>query len=128
MIYRIIVDYGCLYGLNGSVSSVNDEFDSRIIINGVTVARRYQKWLAGGDGAGTGTRGSTLFPITGGVSNASLGAPGARNIKIVIRRYAHYRNWRVNDSIAFHYFVAFHLHNSFSSSLIGRPFRNTGFL
>jgi hypothetical protein len=85
---RIIVDYGCLYGLNGSVSSVNDEFDSRIIINGVTVARRYQQWLAGGGGAGTGTRGSTLFPITGGVSNASLGAPGARNIKIVIRRYS----------------------------------------
>lgn len=83
---RIIVDYGCLYGLNGSVSSVNDEFDSRIIINGVTVARRYQQWLAGGDGAGTGT--STLFPITGGVLNASLGAPGARNIKIVIRRYS----------------------------------------
>jgi hypothetical protein len=82
---RIIVDYGCLYTLNGSVSSVNDEFDSRIIINDVTVARRYQKWLAEGAGAGTGTRGSTLFPITGGVSNASL---GARNIKIFVRRYS----------------------------------------
>jgi hypothetical protein len=85
---RIIVDYGCLYTLNGSVSSVNDEFDSRIIINDVTVARRYQKWLAEGAGAGTGTRGSTLFPITGGVSNASLGAPDVRNIKIKIRRYS----------------------------------------
>jgi hypothetical protein len=85
---KIIVDYGCLYTLIGSVSSVDDEFDSRIIINDdVTVARRYQQWLAGGAGAGTGTRGSTLFPITGGVSNASLGAPGARNIKIVIRRH-----------------------------------------
>jgi len=85
---RIIVDYGCLYEVGGSISSVNDEFDSRIIINGVTVARRYQRWLQSGGGAGTGTRGSTLFPITGGASNASLGAPGARNIKIVIRRYS----------------------------------------
>jgi hypothetical protein len=85
---KIIVDYGCLYSLIGSVSSVDDEFDSRIIINGVTVARRYQQWLAEGAGAGTGTRGSTLFPITGGASNASLGAPGARNIRIVVRRFS----------------------------------------
>ncbi len=86
---KIIVDYGCLYTLTGSISSVNDEFDSRIVINGVTVARRFQQWLSGGGvGAGTGTRGSTLFPITGGASNASLGEPGGRYIKIVIRRYS----------------------------------------
>jgi hypothetical protein len=86
---RIIVDYGCLYEVGGNSSSANDEFDSRIIINGVTVARRYQRWLySGGAGVGTGTRGSTLFPITGGASNASLGAPGAKNIKIVIRRFS----------------------------------------
>ena len=86
---KIIVDYGCLYEVDGGTSSVNDEFDSRIVIAGVTVARRYQRWLSGGGvGAGTGTRGSTLFPITGGASNASLGAPGARYIKIVIQRYS----------------------------------------
>ena len=83
---RIIVDYGCLYSLDGSISGVNDEFDSRIVIDGVTVARRFQQWLSsGGVGAGTGTRGSTLFPITGGTPNASL---GERYIKIVIRRYS----------------------------------------
>lgn len=82
---KIIVDYGCLYSLDGSISGVNDEFDSRIVIDGVTVARRFQQWLSSGGGAGTGTRGSTLFPITGGTPNASL---GARYIKIVIRRYS----------------------------------------
>jgi hypothetical protein len=83
---KIIVDYGCLYEVSGSTSGVNDEFDSQIIIDGVPVARRYQRWLSGGGvGAGTGTRGSTLFPITGGTPNASL---DARYIKIVIRRYS----------------------------------------
>jgi hypothetical protein len=83
---KIIVDYGCLYTLTGSISGVNDEFDSQITIDDVPVARRYQQWLSGGGvGAGTGTRSSTLFPITGGASNASL---GARNIKILIRRYS----------------------------------------
>ena len=82
---KIIVDYGCLYAVDGSISGVNDEFDSQIIIDGVAVARRYQRWLQSGGGAGTGTRGSTLFPITGGASNASL---DARNIKIFVRRYS----------------------------------------
>jgi hypothetical protein len=83
---KIIVDYGCLYEVGGGISGVNDEFDSQIIIDGVPVARRYQRWLSGGGvGAGTGTRGSTLFPITGGTPNASL---DARYIKIVIRRYS----------------------------------------
>ena len=82
---KIIVDYGCLYSVDGNSTSATDEFDSRIVIDGVTAARRYQRWLQSGGGAGTGTRGSTLFPITGGASNASL---GARNIKIFVRRYS----------------------------------------
>ena len=53
---------------------------------GKEILRRFQQWLSsGGVGAGTGTRGSTLFPITGGTPNASL---GERYIKIVIRRYS----------------------------------------
>jgi hypothetical protein len=82
---KIVVDYGCLYTVGGNSTSANDEFDSQIIINDVAVARRYQRWLQSGGGAGTGTRGSTLFPITGGASNASL---GVKNIKILIRRYS----------------------------------------
>jgi hypothetical protein len=83
---KIIVYYGCLYAVDGNSTSANDEFDSQITIDGVTAARRYQRWLlSGGAGVGTGTRGSTLFPITGGASNASL---GARNIKIFVRRYS----------------------------------------
>ena len=82
---KIIVDYGCLYAVDGNSTSATDEFDSQIIIDGVTAARRYQRWLQSGGGAGTGTRGSTLFPITGGASNASL---GQRNIKIFVRRYS----------------------------------------
>lgn len=82
---RIIVDYGCLYEVGGNSTSANDEFDSRITIDGVTVARRYQRWLQSGGGTGTGTRGSTLFPITGGAPNTSI---NSRNIKIFIRRYS----------------------------------------
>lgn len=83
---KIIVDYGCIYGVSGNSSGGSDEFDSTIKINDVLVARRDQRWLLSGEGEpGTGTRGSTLFPITGGVLNTSL---GEKKIQIFIRRYS----------------------------------------
>lgn len=98
---KIIVDYGCIYGVDGNSTGGSDEFDSTIKINNVLVARRDQRWLqSGGVGTGTGTRGSTLFPITGGASNTSL---GEKNIEIFIRR------WSGDDKIAFseHYSEAY---------------------
>jgi len=77
---KIIVDYGCLYNVSGNASTV-DSFESRINIDGTLVAKRQQQWLD--TGSGTGTRGSTLYPITGGISNSAL---TPRTISVTVRR------------------------------------------
>jgi hypothetical protein len=81
---KIIVDYGCLYTLTGNVSeAAGDAYESIITIDDNTVARRYQHWLNGGNGAGTGCRSSTIFPISGAKSNSTL---SGKNIEIFIKR------------------------------------------
>ena len=81
---KIIVEYGCRYTLNGNTSdAAGDAYQSVIKIDDVTVGRRYQHWLNGGDGAGTGCRSSTIFPISGVKSNSSL---NQKNIRVYVSR------------------------------------------
>jgi hypothetical protein len=81
---KIIVEYGCRYTLNGNISdAAGDAYQSVIKIDDVTVGRRYQHWLNGGGGAGTGCRSSTIFPISGVKSTGSL---NEKNIRVYISR------------------------------------------
>ena len=73
---KIIVEYGNLYTITGDSSGGLDGFESRITVDGTMVAKRQQQFP---NLAGSGTRGSTLFPICGGIANAVL-TPRVRNI------------------------------------------------
>jgi hypothetical protein len=63
---KIIVEYGTLYTITGDSGGGLDGFESRITIGGTMVAKRQQQFP---NAAGSGTRGSTLFPICGGIDN-----------------------------------------------------------
>lgn len=64
---RIIVDYSALYRITGYN---NDEFESRILIDGTTMIAKRQQAYA--NELGGGTRSGTLFPICGGITNNAL--------------------------------------------------------
>ena len=75
---KIIVEYGNLYEITGDSGNGLDKFQSTITIGGTMVAKREQQFQ---NTAGSGTRGSTLFPICGGIDNAAL-TPRVINISI----------------------------------------------
>ena len=75
---KIIVEYGTLYTITGDSTGGLDGFESRITIGGTMVAKRQQQFP---NLAGSGTRGSTLFPICGGIDNAVL-TPRVINITL----------------------------------------------
>ena len=75
---KIIVEYGNLYEITGDSGNGLDKFQSTITIGGTMVAKRQQQFP---NAAGSGTRGSTLFPICGGIDNAAL-TPRVINITI----------------------------------------------
>ena len=75
---KIIVEYGNLYEITGDSGNGLDKFESRITISGTMVAKRHQQFP---NAAGSGTRGSTLFPICGGIDNAAL-TPRVINITV----------------------------------------------
>lgn len=66
---KIIVEYGGYYEITGNSSGGDDTAHSEIRIGSTTIAKRIQKLP---DVSGGGTRGSTIFPICGGISNNSL--------------------------------------------------------
>ena len=63
---KIIVEYGALYSIAGFN---NDEFESRIIDGSTTIARRVQQFT---NELGGSTRSSTIFPISGAITNNAL--------------------------------------------------------
>ena len=75
---KIIVEYGNLYTITGDSSGGLDGFESRITVDGTMVAKRQQQFP---NLAGSGTRGSTLFPICGGIANSVL-TPRVINITL----------------------------------------------
>lgn len=75
---KIIVEYGNLYTITGDSGGGLDGFESRITVDGTMVAKRQQQFP---NAAGSGTRGSTLFPICGGIANAVL-TPRVINITL----------------------------------------------
>jgi hypothetical protein len=75
---KIIVEYGSYYQITGNSTSETDTAQSEIKIGSITIARRIQKFP---NVAGGGTRGSTIFPICGGISNNSL---ADRTITVVL--------------------------------------------
>lgn len=75
---KIIVEYGNLYTITGDSSGGLDGFESRITVDGTVVAKRQQQFP---NLAGSGTRGSTLFPICGGIANSVL-TPRVINITL----------------------------------------------
>ena len=75
---KIIVEYGALYTITGDSGGGLDGFESRITIGGTMVAKRQQQFP---NAAGSGTRGSTLFPICGGIANIAL-TPRVINITL----------------------------------------------
>ena len=66
---KIIVEYGGYYEITGNSGGGGDTAHSEIRIGSTTIAKRIQKLP---DVSGGGTRGSTIFPICGGISNNSL--------------------------------------------------------
>lgn len=75
---KIIVEYGNLYEITGDSGIGLDKFESRIMIGSTMVAKRQQQFP---NAPGSGTRGSTLFPICGGIANAAL-TPRVINITL----------------------------------------------
>ena len=75
---KIIVEYDALYFINGDVV---DSFESQITIDGTTAAKRQQFFNT--TNGGSGTRGGTLFPISGAVPNTAI---TPRVINIVAKR------------------------------------------
>lgn len=66
---KIIVEYGGYYEITDNSGGGDDTAHSEIRIGSTTIAKRIQKLP---DVSGGGTRGSTIFPICGGISNNSL--------------------------------------------------------
>lgn len=77
---KIIVEYGNLYEITGDSGGGLDKFQSSITIGGTMVAKREQQF---DNAPGFGTRGSTIFPICGGIDNAAL---TPRVINIILTR------------------------------------------
>jgi hypothetical protein len=75
---KIIVEYGALYLVNGDSGGGLDAFESQVTVDSTLVAKRQQRFP---NAAGSGTRGSTLFPICGGIANAAL-TPRVINITL----------------------------------------------
>ena len=75
---KIIVEYGGYYQITGDSGVGTDTAHSEIRIGLTTIAKRIQQFpgVSGG-----GTRGSTIFPICGGISNNSL---DSRTITVVL--------------------------------------------
>lgn len=67
---KIIVEYGSLYEINGNSTGGTDKIQSQIKVGGTTIAKRIQQYP---DVAGGGTRGSTIFPICGAITNTTTG-------------------------------------------------------
>lgn len=67
---KIIVEYGSLYVINGNSTGGTDEIQSQIKVGGTTIAKRIQQYP---NVAGGGTRGSTIFPICGAITNTTAG-------------------------------------------------------
>lgn len=67
---KIIVEYGSLYVINGNSTGGTDEIQSQIKVGGTTIAKRIQQYP---NVAGGGTRGSTIFPICGAITNTTTG-------------------------------------------------------
>ncbi len=63
---KIIVEYGSLYSIEGNSTGGTDEIESQIKVGGTTIARRVQRFP---NVSGGGTRGSTIFPICGAITN-----------------------------------------------------------
>lgn len=72
---RIIVEYSALYRITGYN---NDEFESRILIDGTSLIAKRQQAYANEPGGGT--RSGSLFPICGGIANNAL---SNRTIEII---------------------------------------------
>lgn len=75
---KIIVEYGALYAIAGDSGNGLDRFESSITIGTTMVAKRQQQFP---NASGSGTRGSTLFPICGGIVNSAL-TPRVINITL----------------------------------------------
>ncbi len=63
---KIIVEYGSYYNITGDSTGETDIIESRIKVGGTTIAKRIQQYP---NVAGGGTRGSTIFPICGAITN-----------------------------------------------------------
>ena len=75
---KIIVEYGALYAIAGDSGNGLDRFESSITLGTTMIAKRQQQFP---NAAGSGTRGSTLFPICGGIVNSAL-TPRVINITL----------------------------------------------
>lgn len=79
---KIIVEYGALYVISGDSGAGLDAFESQVTIDSTLIAKRQQQFP---NTAGSGTRGSTIFPICGGIANAAP-IPTPRVINITLTR------------------------------------------
>lgn len=77
---KIIVEYGALYDISGDSGGGLDKFESQVTVDSTLIAKRQQQFP---NAAGSGTRGSTLFPICGGIGNAER---TPREINITLSR------------------------------------------
>jgi hypothetical protein len=75
---KIIVEYGGLYNISGDSGAGLDAFESQVTVDSTLIAKRQQQFP---NAAGSGTRGSTIFPICGGIANAAL-TPRVINITL----------------------------------------------
>ena len=75
---KIIVEYGGLYNISGDSGTGLDAFESQVTVDSTLIAKRQQQFP---NVAGSGTRSSTLFSISGGIANAAL-TPRVINITL----------------------------------------------
>jgi len=82
---KVIVEYSALYEISGGSGAGLDEFTSYITITtpSIVIGKREQQFPSGD---GTGTRGSTLFPIMGAYNNINNTALTPIQINIVVNR------------------------------------------
>ena len=81
----MIVEYSALYEISGGSGAGLDEFTSYITITApsIVIGKRSQRFPSGD---GTGTRGSTLFPIMGAYNNTNNTALTPIQINIMVNR------------------------------------------
>lgn len=89
---KIIVEYGAYYAIEGHN---NDEFQSQIVIGtDTTIARRIQQFK---NELGGGTRGSTIFPITGAFTNtAPIPSPTLISVKLILSSTDSVQVWQAD--------------------------------